>query len=123
MPTAVAAISRLIEEAKMRVLEADAEIKLAMSTRAEMQQLHLKLAAAEREFIDKYTDLGKKHLSSQLILITITEQFRCHQRCCIFRSCFGFYLIGEQLLLIRWRGIRNLLVKSDVVSLTLSMSN
>uniref|UniRef100_A0A0M3I6W3 SWIRM-assoc_1 domain-containing protein n=1 Tax=Ascaris lumbricoides TaxID=6252 RepID=A0A0M3I6W3_ASCLU len=59
MPTAVAAVSRMIEEAKMRVLEADAEIKLALSTRAEMQQLHLKLAAAEREFIDKYTDLGK----------------------------------------------------------------
>uniref|UniRef100_A0A914ZQD0 Titin n=1 Tax=Parascaris univalens TaxID=6257 RepID=A0A914ZQD0_PARUN len=57
MPTAVAAVSRLIEEAKMRVLEADAEIKLALSTRAEMQQLHLKLAAAEREFIDKNTDL------------------------------------------------------------------
>ncbi|VDK17934.1 unnamed protein product [Anisakis simplex] len=57
MPTAVAAVSRLIEEVKLRVLEADAEVKLAVSTRAEMQQLHLKLAKVEREFIEKYTDM------------------------------------------------------------------
>ncbi|CAG9530817.1 unnamed protein product, partial [Cercopithifilaria johnstoni] len=66
MSTAVAAVSRLIEEVKMLVANAETEILLSATSETEMQQLNLKLQKTERkslknsEIDHKREDAGKE---------------------------------------------------------------
>jgi hypothetical protein len=58
LPSAIAAISRLVNETKKRLLNANSEILIPIKAH-DANNLHVKLAAAEKEFKEKYTELGR----------------------------------------------------------------
>lgn len=57
MSTAVASISRLIEEVKILELNAETVILISAKSETEMQQLNLKLQEAERESLKNFGNL------------------------------------------------------------------